>query len=241
MKWTDPLAVMLLPIALTGCVSTKKQLLQSQIALHDRAIVASQQILDQLQQSGAGPYQLRAFVRLATLNAALAVTDGLMIRHPDLPDVSIRLGKVRLERFGAFPAAEVDASASRGKLDVNVSIKAALVPTGNYGEFRLEVLSFTPRVSFLGINFTKARFVRELLAVEAGKLTATMPAIKLPVEQSLALGAPASAREVRFQTSDKPSYLTVRINVPSTEWRPAISNIRYFFIKDGVYIFGEVH
>src|SRR5207237_9833104 len=62
-----------------GCAtSTERQLLESQIDLHTRAIGESQRTLEQLKASagGPGPYQFKGYVSTSTLNRAFAALDG---------------------------------------------------------------------------------------------------------------------------------------------------------------------
>lgn len=225
---------------LQGCFSTREALLRDQIRTYDRAIDASGATLQTLQSGGVGNYQVRVFVKQDTLNQALSLLDGLVMPLPGISGATLRLRKTRLSRFGSFPAVEFDGEAVKGKITVKVELTATLIPTNKPGEMKLAVLAFSPDVSIFKFNVTKISFVRQLLAVELDKLTERMPALALPISSEFAIGAPESVADVRFQTSDKPSYLTVRVKVPSTQWKASLRNVRYYFVREGFYVFGEI-
>lgn len=226
--------------ALAGCISTRDVVLKNQIRTYDRAIEASNATLATFQEGGVGPYQVKLFLRTSSVNQALSVLDGFKLPAPGISNATITLNQARLSRFGSFPALDFSAEAQRSSIKVKVALSATLIPTSVPGEMKLSVTSFAPDVSVLKFRATKVRFIRDLLSIELDKLTEKMPAMKLPLSQEFSIGAPANSREFRFQTSEKPSYLTVRVDVPSTQWNASVQNVRYYFIKDGVFIFGAV-
>lgn len=227
---------------LASCASTHEQVLRGQIALHDNAIASSKQTLAQLQADGGGPgaHELRLYVADRILNDALAALDDYSVAIPNDPATKATIKSIRFSHYGTLPAVELDIAAARGLVDVAVEAKAVLVPTATPGEFQIRVLSFVPRVRWYWIEFTKARFIRELLAVEVDKLTATLPTVKVPLEQSLVLGAPGRTETITFPTSPHPSTLTVAVQYPSTVWNAKLTNAKYYFVKSGIYVFGEL-
>ena len=226
---------------LSACANTERELLTSQIALRDAAIEDSGRLLRVLQQTGgsAGSYDYRLYLALEPLNSALAVLNGTKIEIPEL-GATITWKSATIERYGVLPAATLSGSAARDRLDIEVVATAVLVPTGTPGELRPRILSFTPRVFWSSIEFTKAKFVRDLLTVELNKVTDKLPTISLPLDQSIVLGGPSYSWDIRFQVTDRPAFIVGRVTIPSTEWITKLQNVRYYFVRDGVYVFGEL-
>ena len=226
---------------LAACANTERELLTSQIALRQSAVEESSRLLQVLQQSGgsAGGYDYRLYLALAPLNRALAVLDNTTVEVPDL-GATVTWKGATIERFGVLPAMTLSGSAVRDRLSVEVVASAVLVPTAILGELKPRILSFTPRVSWSRIEFTKAKFVRDLLAVELSKFADKLPAIVLPLNQALVLGGPSYTSDIRFQVTNRPAVMTARIVIPSTAWTAKLQNVRYFFLRDGVYVFGDL-
>jgi hypothetical protein len=105
---------------------------------------------------------------------------------------------------------------------------------------RVRLQSFVPDVRWSFIEFTKAKFVRDLMALEIIKLSEKMPPIELPIKEAILIGAPESVENVRFETSKTPSFLTVRKVVPATEWRAKPTDIQFHFTSDGFFLFGRL-
>lgn len=239
------LATTLLALAfaalLSGCASsTERQLLQDQIALHRRAVDASKQTLSQLQGSqGPGSYQVKFYISNGALNGALTALDNLTIPIPEI-DATANILSVRVADYGAFPTVTLRASATRDNLSVEVEATAVLLPSEQaFNEFRISLLAFTPKVSWYSFEVTKAKFIRDLLSLEVVKLTNRLPAITVPVDKQLAVGSAASTNSVRFQATDHPSFITMNVTSPTTQYSVRPANVRYYFL-DGIYIFGDL-
>ena len=235
--------MVIVSFAIAGCVTTtERQLLQSQIELNDRAIEQSHQLLSQLQSQsgGPGPYDAKAYVSTAILNDALSALNGLTFAIPGVANATGRVNQVRLIRYGTLPAIVLDAQAIKSDLTIQVTATAALSPVGGPGNLKLSILSFVPDVRWSWIDFTKSKFIRELLAVEVSKITDRMPVIHLPANGNVTLGGPPIDQDVTFQLSSSPSFLTMRIRVPATQWSPMYDNTRYYFLGDGLFVFGDL-
>ena len=84
-------------------------------------------------------------------------------------------------------------------------------------------------------------FLRRLLALRLIDVTAGLPSIRLPVEERISIGGPAGSATGRVRTSTEPeSHLRFTTTVPATAWTGRIVNPRYYFVKDGVYVFGDI-
>jgi hypothetical protein len=230
-------------LLLAGCVTTtEKQLLQSQIDLHNRAIAQSQRTLAQLKNDAGGPgsYDAKAFISTTVVNKALDALGGITFPIPGIANATGRLNQVQLLRYGTVPAILLDAEAKKSDLTIKIKATAVLIPTDPPGDLKLSILSFVPDVQWSWIDFTKSQFIRELLAVQASNLTERMPLIHLPTKGTVALGGPAMDQEITFQLTPNPSYMTMHIHIPATEWDPTYQNVRYYFLGDGLYVFGDL-
>ena len=108
------------------------------------------------------------------------------------------------------------------------------------GKMKFHVLSFVPDVRWWWIEPTKAQFVRDLLMVQLDKLADQLPTVELPTQGSVALGGPAFDNVVTFQATPRPSYITIDMHFPATEWSPQIQNARYYYLGQGIYMFGDI-
>jgi hypothetical protein len=227
---------------LAGCDSTERQVLQSQIDLHKDAIVESHKTLDTLTQNGGGPgpYQVKAYVSVDLVNRALAKLQGLQIPIPGVANTTATLNSLQLSRYGSFPVVNMSASAEKGSLKVQANLAAAVIPTGRPGEMKFHVLSFVPDVEWFWFELTKARFVRDLLTVQLDKLADQLPAVELPTQGTVALGGPDFHNVVRFKATDRPSYITIDMHFPATAWNPTVQNARYYYLGQGIYMFGDI-
>jgi hypothetical protein len=228
-------------MCVTGCATTERQLLLSQIDLTDKGIVQSRQMMAQLQaqSGGPGPYDAKIYISTPVLNDALNALSGLTFAIPGI-EATANVNQVRLTRYGAMPAVFLDAQAKKSHLTVKIVATAVLIPVDTPGDLKLSILSFVPDVQWYWIDITKWIFVRELLAVQVNKITDQMPIIHLPAQGSVTLGGPAMDQDVTFQVSPTPSYLTMRIHIPATQWSPTYNSIRYYFLGDGIYAFGDL-
>lgn len=123
---------------------------------------------------------------------------------------------------------------------MQANLAAVLIPTGRPGEMKFHVLSFVPVVEWWWFELTKAQFVRDLLTVQLDKLADRLPAVELPIHETVALGGPDFHNVVRFQATPRPSFITMDMHFPATAWNPQVQNIRYYNLGQGIYMFGEV-
>lgn len=235
------LALVVLASQLAACATTERQLLQSEIDLDTSAIVASQQTLTSLEANAGGPgsYQAKAYISSSVVNRALMSLNGFTMPVPGISNATAQFNSIQLLRYASFPAVLIDAAASRGSLKFAIKATAVLVPTGTPGDLKVSVLSFVPVVSWNWIEFTKSKFVRDLLSVEVNKLTDQMPLLHLPTEGAWMVGGPAFNTSVTFQATPRPAYITMQVNVPATQSQVQLGNVRYYFLGQGIYMFGN--
>jgi hypothetical protein len=236
------LTAIIICVSLSGCYSTIKQQKESELAVLTQAAGNAQTTLADLKAGTVPPeYDLHLFVSFSLVNRALEHFDGIAFPLPQDPSITITVRSVRVATYGASPTASVKAIATKGDLDAELDIGAALLPSSDpaeVGKFKLAILSFTPIVRWTIFEPTKAEFVRTLLRVKLDEIASRLPALELPVSKAVELGAKASSRRITIQTSDRPSTIDVLVTLPSTYQQKTLVVGRYLFLNDGVHMFG---
>ena len=235
------IAVLLTP----GCISAQRRINANQAELYAQAITETERVARQIEAGGPGTYDVRFFLGNGFINESLRALEGYRVVLPDDPDIDLRLTGVQLSVLGALPAVTLSATATRGAIDADVTMNAVLVATERPNEFRINVQSLTPVVRVLSVNVARLPFVQRLLKLRVIDIAAGLPTIRLPVEERISIGGPAGTATGSVQTSrppqsPAPSTLRFTTTVPATAWTGRIVNPRYFFVRDGVYIFGDV-
>lgn len=230
-------AALLLP----GCISAQRRINANQAALYAEAITETERVARQLEQGGPGAHDLRFYFSNAFVNESLRALNGYRVVLPNDPDIDLRITGAELANLGALPALSMSAVATRGSVNADVVITAVLVPTGRPHEFRIMVKSLDPEVRVRSLNVSRLPFVERLLTVRAIDVSDGLPMIRFPVEERISIGGPAGTTSGRVQTTRNPdSSLSFTSTVPATAWTGRIVNPRYFFVRDGVYVFGDV-
>lgn len=235
----------LLALLMAGCVSAQRRINANRAELYELAITETESVARQLESGGPGRYDVRFFLGNAFINQSLRALQGYQVVLPNDPDIDLRLTGVELSTMGALPAVALSATATRGNTSADVTMNAVLVATGRPHEFRMNVLSLSPVVRVRSVNVSRLPFVERLLTLRAIDIAAGLPTIRLPIEERIAIGGPARTTTGRVQTSrppqsPEPSYLRFSATVPATAWTGRIVNPRYYFLNDGVYVFGDV-
>ncbi len=234
-----------LTLLLPGCISAQRQINANQAELYAQAITETERVARQLENGGPGRYDVRFFFSNAFINESLTTLNGYRVVLPNDPDIDLRLTGVELSTLGALPAVTLQATATRGAVNADVTMTAILVATGRPHEFRINVQSLTPNVRVRSLEVSRLPFVQRLLTLRVIDVAAGLPTVRLPVEERISIGGPTSTTTGRVQTTvppitNAPSHLNFTANVPATAWTGRIVNPRYFFVKNGVYIFGDV-
>lgn len=228
-------------LALPGCITAQRRINANQAELYAQAITETERVARQLENGGPGRYDVRFFFSNAFINNSLATINGYRVVLPNDPDIDLRITGAELSTLGALPAVTLSATAARGSITADVTMTAVLVPAGRPHEFRVSVQSITPRVRLRSIEVSRLPFVQRLLKLRAIDVTQGLPTIRLPIEERISIGGPAGTATGRVRTSTEPkSHLRFTTTVPATAWTGRIVNPRYFFVKNGVYVFGDV-
>lgn len=234
-------AMLLLP----GCITAQRRINANQAELLAEAVAESERVAAQLEGPGVGRYDIRVFLSNGFINDSLKSLAGYQIVLPKDPDIDLRITSAELSTMGALPALTLQATAARGSITADVTITAVLVATGEPNEFRIAVQSVTPRVRLLSVDVARVPFVQRLITLKAIDVAAGLPRIRFPIEERISFGGPATTTTGRVDLtgapiSNTPSRLTFSATVPATAWSGRITNPRYFFVRDGVYLFADV-
>lgn len=228
-------------LVLPGCITAQRRINANQAELYAQAISETERVARQLENNGPGNYDVRFFFSNAFINQSLATINGYRVVLPNDPDIDLRITGVELSTLGALPVVTLSATAERGSVNADVTMTAVLVPTGARHEFQVSVQSLTPRVRLRSLEVSRLPFVQRLLKLRAIDITQGLPTIRLPIEESISIGGPAGTATGRVRTSQEPeSHLRFTTTVPATAWTGRIVNPRYFFVRNGVYVFGDV-
>lgn len=228
-------------LALPGCISAQRRINANQAELYAEAIVETERVARQLEAGGPGAHDVRFYFSNAFVNESLRALNGYRIVLPNDPDIELRITGAELANLGALPALTLSAEAKRGSVNADMVITAVLVPTGQPHEFRIMVKSLAPNLRFRSVNVSRLPLVDRLLTVRVIDVSDGLPTIRFPVEERVSIGGPTGSTNGRVQTTRNPdSSLAFTSTVPATAWTGRIVNPRYFFVKDGVYVFGDV-
>lgn len=237
-----------LALFIGGCQSTKKLELEGQLNVLRTASLATTNTLDGI-RSGKLPPQsdIYLFFSYSAINQALARIDNYSFPAPGKPDIQINIKSVRVSAIGSSPVLNAEASATNGTLSADITLGMILIPESTSSgkpALRMKVLSFSPKVRWWIFEFTKAKFVQSLLAVEANKLTDKMPVIELPVSQELKLGAPESKNRKSIiligEEPEERATLTLDITTPSTLRQRELTVVNYLFMDKGLHVYGDL-
>lgn len=232
-------------LLLSGCITAQRKINANQAELYAEAVAESERVATLLEGPGVGRYDIRIFLANSFINDSLKSLEGYQVVLPKDPDIDLRITGVELSTLGALPALTLQATAVRGSLNAEVTLTAVLVATEEDNQFRIAVKSLAPRVRLGGVNVSGLPFVQRLLKLQAIDISAGLPRVRLPVEERLSFGGPASTTTGRVDLtgapiSNTPSRLTFSATVPATAWSGRITNARWFFVRDGVYLFADV-
>jgi hypothetical protein len=238
-----PLVAMAL--LLPGCITAQRRIAANQAELLAAAVAESERVAAQLEGPGVGRYDIRIFLSNAFINDSLNSLAGYRIVLPKDPDIDLRVTSATLSTLGALPALTIEATATRGSINADVTITAVLVATGEPNEFRIAVQSVQPRVRLLNVDVARVPFVQRLIKLKAIDVAAGLPRVRMPVEERISFGGPETSTTGRVDLtgpplSNTPSRLSFSATVPATAWSGRITNARWFFVRDGVYLFADV-
>ena len=235
------LCALALFVPLTGCMSTKTQLLRQELSILTAKTGSLGKIKETLQAlpNPDTRSDVAIFVSAKTINDALALADGSNGPLEGLPKTRLYVDQVRATFEDGLPRLLVKTWARRGWLRVDLSVAAYLAPgVSKDGEsliFRPLVADVTPRIRYIFLDFRIKRFLRDLAAVELARYAAALPQVSVPITNKIALKTAKGQELKRIPMPD--GALIGKFSTPGLD-AEAISKIqRYFFLEDGIHVY----
>jgi hypothetical protein len=103
---------------------------------------------------------------------------------------------------------------------------------------RVVATRIVPRVSWGPFHFTRNRFVRRLLALEATRFTERLPRFSIPVSSSFSVGGPEGAQTVTLPAGE--GTVTGNIRFPATLQQRKVVVKELVSLRNGIHIFADV-
>lgn len=105
---------------------------------------------------------------------------------------------------------------------------------------RIVATRIVPRVRWGPFDFTKRKFVRSLLSLEAARFTERLPAARLPLAREFAFGKPANSVDSGQIKTTRDSWIRGNLSFPSTEIRGRFVVHNVLFLENGIHLFANV-
>lgn len=245
MKVFIPLSLILL----TGC-STERDLLRLQ---RDQLLRIEKNAMAVRQGVAQGSFDPRLYDAYLAVDAdvfdrVLSTINGYSVEiEASGRPVTISVNAFAMNFRPGSPEIRLDAEAidKRSGLKAAVKLDSRLIIEGDLqdpGKLKARIVAtkIVPDLSWGPLNFTKARFVRSLLALEASRYTEKLPEMTLPVSSDFTFGSPAASVDSGRLDTGNGSWIRGNISYPDTvtSGRFVVKNI--LFLNNGVHLFAMV-
>ena len=194
-----------------------------------------------------GRYDMYLFLNGGKFNNILQAFDGLKFEtEAGGRPLEFTLGEVRTAFRPGYPVMTVKASARdlRSGIAANVELDARWlvesdpqVPDKLY--LRLVATRIVPDLSWGPFNLARWRFARQLMQLEATKLTRRLPPVEIPIEQKFEFGNEAGFVDLNGLPTGEGS-MDGRLSYPSTKIAGAVRVCHVLFLRNGIHVFADV-
>lgn len=161
--------------------------------------------------------------------------------------IAIEIDKFATEFHPGSPEVQLAAKAidKRTGIEAAVDIDTRLVLVGDPAKpdeltAKIYATRIVPSARWGPLDFTRARFVRSLLSLEASKLTDRLPVMRLPLAREFSFGSGAR----QFSTGQIPtgngSWIRGDVSLPPTLTKGRFVVNQILFLQNGVHIFASV-
>lgn len=238
-----------LAVTVAGC-STDRQLLELK---RDRLLQIEQQALATKAGVEQGSFDPKRY------DVYLALDADIFGRALG----SIKGSTIKIEASGrpiALTINELDMNFRPGSPEINISVAAKDIRTGLIAKLKMDsrliiegdraqpdtmtarivATRVVPELSWGPFDFTKAKFVKALLSLEAQHFTAKLPAVTLPVSSEFAFGDPAKSVDSGQLPTGNGSWIRGNVSYPSTETKGKFVVRNILFLRNGVHLFANV-
>jgi len=190
-------------------------------------------------------YDLYLLLNARVFDQILGGFDNVTLAVEGDRPIDITLSSVRLAFRPGYPDLTVAASAvdRRSGVRAEVDMDLRLIVEGdpavpNTLYLKPVATRIVPRLRWGLLDFTRWRFARRLMELQAARLTERIPKIAIPVRSEFVIGGPGGTNVVQIPTGA--GYIEGNVIYPSTEKRAAISVGQVLFLKNGVHVFANV-
>ena len=242
-------SVALCLILLSGC-TTNQQLLElkrDQLLSIERKVLATQA---GIAQGSYDPekYDLYLALDADVFDRVLAeLTDQTFELEASGRQLSIVVRSVKMSFSPGNPQVKLDAYAVDRKSSVRADLllDSRLLIEGDPTRpdtlrARIVATRMVPKLRWGVLDFTRARFVRALLELEAIRFTERLPTVGLPLKQDFGFGQAAMTVDSGEITTGNGSWIRGNISYPSTEVKGQFVVKNVLFLQNGVHLFATI-
>jgi hypothetical protein len=161
--------------------------------------------------------------------------------------IAVEVQTVRMAFRPGSPEISLVASVidKRSGLSAAIDIDTRLILEGDPNHpdqmfARVTATRIVPKLAWGPLEFTKARFVRSLLALEATKFTERLPRFSVPVKSAFAFGEAAQDRATGRISTGGDSWIKGTVAIPSTLISGRFVVKHVVFLESGVHLFANV-
>jgi hypothetical protein len=243
--WTPLLAV---GLALAACNTTKRQLELERAQLTDIRVSATEtRDLAQTGEFDRAKYDLYLMLHRTIFDQVMAAFDGreIAVGSSSRP-IDVIVNSVRMKFLAGYPDIAIDATAVDRKSGVRADLvlDARMMIEGDPEQpdslaIRPRATRIVPKLSWGVFDFTRRRFVRDLLALKAAEFTEKLPRITLPVTKDFSVGSPARVETTRFAIGGS-AWMEGRVSYPAIQSKGRVAVKRILFLENGVHMFANV-
>ena len=194
-----------------------------------------------------GRYDLYLFLNSNSFNNILQAFDNLTFETDvGARRVAFTLDRVRTSFRPGYPDMIVAARArdirtgivARVEMDARWLVESDEQVTDRLF-LRLVARRVVPDLAWGPFSLGKSRFARQLMQLEATKLTRNVPRLEIPVERKFDIGNDAGFVNLAgMRTGD--GTMDGRVSYPSTRIRGTIRICHVLFLKNGIHVFADV-
>jgi hypothetical protein len=255
-------------VVLVGCGNTNQQIEELNKALAQRRLDAATALADRLvidpNYAQAGDIQL--FISSSLTEKALKLFDNLSIEPSSMPGVKVIINKIRPSFSEGVASLNMDLTAIRGNLSMQVVGVATLLPEKlpdaivkekqalNFMgltiplfdrvykqeqplHFRVVVDRLEPKVSWGPFSAEIKGFLADFGKLKANEeLNKVLPAIEVPLQNVIAIKQPPQTKPVNVADGK----LEIELTTPAVAWSTTFSLAEVIVLPRGIHLIGKL-
>jgi len=236
-------------VLLCGC-STERDLLELRrdrlLQIEANAI----QVRNAIPQGSFDParYDVYLAIDADVFQRAFAEIEGtkLLVEAKGRP-IAIEIGTFATKFRPGSPEISLAASAVdiKSGLRAAIALDTRLILVGDPQQpdqltAKLVATRVVPDLRWGPLNFTRGRFARAILALEATKLTDQIPSMRLPLAKDFSFGSSAQTLDSGTIPTGNDSWIRGEISIPDTRTSGQFAVKNILFLENGVHLFASV-